>query len=541
MSKKITRLNLAISILVLISMTCTCNYSMLPETLKQIIEEGNFSREDVDTNLEQSSPTEEMPTITVVEESYSENTDTLFSEFNNDPSASLLLQMLSADGYQSYVGSAYAEFDNGLVMRSLEVTNGSNNVLLAQFEVPGGDKEDMVLASPDDHTIEIWDETGGIRLMFQEDGSVDFYERDTIGNVLDGDNCREPDKVLTSMRMSSYNLCTTTGVGEFRKCLANNLIAFTTMAGCIIGAGVILGGTGGTGLPLAAVWVGAIAGCGMVASCIYDAASDNPPTAIIDGLEVVHDPYRTCRGNTLYTGMLYKIKVGCEDDRLPKPNLSNPDFEYITYLDPGEISEEGLCKDCSGQIGGSIIAPAWELEEKCEYGCSFISGNEARCLTKQEVENNQNNGESEGVKDDVGIAGTYEGEINFTAGSHFYKGELGLAFTNEMIITIDENGTVSGTLNYFETGALNKDPSYPNCGLTSDIDITGTIHGTDFTGDGTIIIDVTYKYSTVGTGECPYKSKGDTENIMLTPHVTISDNKIKNNTPEYFSFELPKK
>jgi hypothetical protein len=148
-----------------------------------------------------------------------------------------------------------------------------------------------------------------------------------------------------------------------------------------------------------------------MAQCLSSAVEDNPPTAVWDeSPQATTDPYKRCLNPTqLVTGALYTIKIGCQDDRLPKATLADASNAYLYNVQPNEVRGGDLCVDCSGKMGGSITGPKWDSFEECEFGCVNVGDTDARCLQEEEESEQQTSaGEEEDPffsVEDCGCAG----------------------------------------------------------------------------------------------------------------------------------------
>ena len=361
MSRKTQPWQLFTLLITLLSVTCACNLPLFLPRAGLVPAEPEVDPGQAEAALGEQTPPEAPAPLAVVDETYSPEVNLLVSEFNADPATAGLMQALAEDSYQVFLESADVRFDNGMVMRSLEATNGANNQLLARFELPNGEKEALVFATPASRTLDVWDETGGFRLAMNDDGSLEIFDLDTQGHLLPNNAWPMAEKVRAhflppALPITQQDVCISYGLAELRDCLGSSLLTVLAVPACATIFGAILAGTAGTGWALASVIVGLIASCGTLADCLAGSVSDDPPRAVIDTMAIEKPAIRRCQEFIISTGALYKIKVKCEDDRKPNPVLVNPAQEFFSLV-AGESTPFGLCKDCKGQIGGMITNP----------------------------------------------------------------------------------------------------------------------------------------------------------------------------------------
>jgi hypothetical protein len=259
--------------------------------------------------------------------------------------------------------------------------------------------------------------------------------------------------------------------------------------------------------------------------CILE-IGDSPPTYEYSEAKET-EIYNYCQNDNLVTEKLYQVHVECKDDRPPAPE------NLTVFLTSGE-AKDFTCTDCAGQTSTGTIPPPGELVvTECDYGCQIVGEGNDRCLKESETP------QAITVDTDIPI-GTYKGTTNL--GEMYVEYFGGSVTTNELNVTIAEDGTVSGSFtSVYDSGW--SDPiavGEYNCNSQILITDNGTLSGQINGASGTISIHVNMVHR-INRNGCPDGAEEKTESNDVTATIEIVGDVLTGSAPDYpMTFEATK-
>jgi hypothetical protein len=477
-------------------------------------------------------------TIEIVnEETITEGVDAFAVDLTVHQETAELLTRVQADGYTSFVEGGEFELSNGRKMRAVSISNNEKIVILAQIENQSGSPDAMIFEFINATTMRIWDLDGSIDISVNEAGDVDYSAKDSAGNPVLAESYRvNSHNKLASITPQIVNNCHNGMGDEFMKCMNGLFVtaAKTVLCGAAFKASIAACTIPPfAGCPLAIAV--AVASCGSTFGvCIWDMV-DDPPTFEYSVPEEVKGESPSaisyCREGNLFIEQLYQVQVVCKDDRVPVPQPI-----MTVFMFSGE-AKESPCIDCSGQKAPGTIPPPGEITSiDCDYGCLIVGDGNDRCLKEGETP-------QEAPAENTSIpVGTYKGTTDL--GKLYVEAWGGSVTTNEIIITVAEDGTTSGSFtSIYDSGWAEPiewgDPPQ-NC--TSQILITeiGTLNGQLIASSGTLAMEVTLtKY--INRSGCPSPTETETLTDSVSVIISITDETMTGNAPDYsMTFEATK-
>jgi hypothetical protein len=438
------------------------------------------------------------------------------------------MAILAADGFTTTVETGVFKYSNGGILHTISLTNGEKAVVLAKMQSQDGGLDAFVFETIGERSFIFWDESSRIELTINEDGEIYFSTSDEAGSpALKQQGFHHSALKVASIASQSANNCHPGQMaGEFRQCLDRNYkTARESLCLGSLGTGLIACVTPPF-VGCTAIFASTMALCGIpIGYCLWEMI-DNPPTyTYTKPVEI--ETYRYCQGDMLKSESLYRVHVDCSDDRNPQP-------EDITVFLTSNEAKDFTCRDCSGQTTTGTIPSSGEVSvTECKYGCQIVGNGNDRCLKSGETP------EDSPVTGAFIPAGTYTGTT--TLPDLFDQGEFadkykGTDLENIIIITVAEDGTVSGHLHWRRIGLPYAGDS---CEHKINIDYEGTLYGTLYDVSGEVTISLVGVFTTMTMGDPQYCSTPaydiETEDELAVT-IIIRGDTMTGEVPGVFSF-----
>jgi len=439
-----------------------------------------------------------------------------------------LVAIIQANGFTTYIEGGDYEYSDGSKLHAVSLSDGNSAIVLTQMEKPSGAIDAAVYEFIDERTIFIWDQSGGIEITISEDGQMDYLLKDAAGHLLsETETLLMPQYKTASIMPQSTNGCTNGMGADFDACVKNmpNGGRLTLICGGMFGAAIA-----SCSVPPFIDCVGflALAGAGC-ASAFRDCKwkmTDDPPTPEYSRPEETESS-SYCLDNGLITEKLFQVQTACKDERLPAPESPTQIF-----LTSGE-SKEFSCTDCSGQTITEIIPPPEQIKTiECKYGCQPLGAGNARCLEEGETL-------TEEFVPNIPV-GTYEGTTTLpdwivSEGAAYEYG--GTDELNKIVVNVDEDGTVSGYLEWYRIADGYSDEY---CTYYYRMKVTGILSGklTDLTGQVTFSWVNDWSADISGSDDC-FDQQG---NLELEGYfdITVTGDTMEGTYPDWFEFTATK-